>query len=331
MPEKKERIFWIDLYRILVILLVTINHVPPRMADVFHDWNHYLVITPSFFLSGYCFNSGATKTFWNYFKKKCKTLLRPTLVFFFFFYLLWLLGGKMLAHDEQVEWYKPLMEMAIGRPFTITAPMWYVIALVVMQPIYFLLTKFIPEKYILPISLVVGCVSSILPVPKFWQIDQVLLFMPVYALGARFRKDETVQQIPFVVLLLGCAIGIATFWYCEYDSTPYLLALSPFIMVFTFTFAKVLMCITQWYDHTLPHYKWMSLVGGNTIILLAAQNYVIGVLKLTLDHVLHTQGFLENNAILKMPVGILVIILLYPLVHFIVNHIPWILGKEKKQ
>lgn len=331
MGTEKNRIYWIDLCRLCIITMVAINHVPPRLAEYFHDWNHYLVITPSFFLSGYCFNSAASKELWDYFCRKTRTLLRPTLCFFFFFYALWLVGGKALAHDDSLAWYTPLVELVTGQLDTVIAPMWYVIALFVIQPLYFILKAHIQPNLLFPFCLVLGCVSSVLPIPHFWEFHQALLYLPVYALGAAYRRNnEVFQKIPFWSVLLLCVAGIVLFTVLEYDSTPYLLALSPFIMVFTYAWVRVMIWGAEWIDEHCTHYQWVSDMGGNTIILLAVHCYVIGVTKVLLDHLFHTEGYLEGHPFFKIPIGVFSIVSLYPLVIFILRYIPWMLGKKKK-
>ncbi|MBR6104312.1 MAG: hypothetical protein IKP81_04585 [Paludibacteraceae bacterium] len=331
MEVTKQRIYWIDLCRLFIIITVAINHVPPKLGEIFHDWNHYLVITPSFFLSGYCFNSAASKLLSDYFSRKCRTLLRPTLCFFFFFYILWLLGGKALANDDSIAWYTPLIELATGQLDTIIAPMWYVIALFVIQPLYFILREHLPANWLFPVCLVTGCVSSVLPIPHFWEFHQALLYLPVYALGAAYRRNnEVFERIPFAAVILLCIVGIVLFTVLEYDSTPYLLALSPFIMVFTYAWVRVIITGAEWIDRNCTHYQWISDMGGNTIILLAVHCYVIGVTKVLVDHLLQTEGYLEGHPFYKIPIGLFSIFSLYPLVIFILRYVPWILGKKKK-
>ena len=73
---------------------------------------------------------------------------------------------------------------------------------------------------------------------------------------------------------------------------------------------------------------WMNTLRYGALILLATQNYIIGVTKVLLDKITQEPDFLAHHFALKPIVLLLVYLVTLPIIHSICRHCPQILGRS---
>ncbi|MCF0232438.1 MAG: acyltransferase family protein, partial [Enterococcus sp.] len=136
--DNKQRLVWIDYAKVCSMVLVVFYHTPPQLGAI--DTVVGLMRLPAFFLvAGFLFKVEKFDNLWQLVLHRSKQLLVPYFFFFAVFYVIWLLFGRDMAGDTDVEIYEPIIEFVTGRPQTICAPMWFVVCLFSIQIIYYIL------------------------------------------------------------------------------------------------------------------------------------------------------------------------------------------------
>lgn len=322
-----ERIKWFDWANVLAMLCVVWFHIPSSLEMPIR-YTEYIAVNVSFFLlAGYSFSLAGTasRSFRLVLIHIGRRLVRPMLVFYCFFYLLWLLVGKRLAGDA-AEWYDPIVELFTGNFSLVLATYWFVVCLIGLQLLYYGLFRFVKSPYtrafvcgVMPVvTLVVGDIA-------YFRLAHVLIFLPFFALGSLFGTNVSSREC-------WCSGALVVLGLFLYFVLAHLFAVSPTYSPIDALWGVCLCGMVCALSHGLVGWSagehWMNTLRYGALILLATQNYIIGVTKVLLDKITQEPDFLAHHFALKPIVLLLVYLVTLPIIHSICRHCPQILGRS---
>ncbi len=316
--QRMKRVKGLDYANVIAMLAVVWFHVPSTVEAPIRHLEYISVNIPFFLLSGYTFALAHKEQLGvrPFLMQLGRSLLVPTCFFYAFFYLLWLLVGRQMAGDTEM-WYVPLAEFAQGQFNVVLATYWFIICLCVMNLIYYALSK---SGARLLTALVCGCLPMLLllvPVPGEFRIREACAFIPFFAIGATCSHWHESQSAYIEILL--CLLGLAA--YCLVQER---LALGSAYQWNEILSGLALCCVVCLLAKFLCRFSILDGFAGTlrygALVLLATQNYIIGVVKGVAD---------ISNLVYKPLVIVLVYAITYPLILLIKNKMPFILGKKQ--
>lgn len=320
-PTAPVRYVWVDLAKCVSILLVISYHCPPRYDGYLFDILRLLRMPAFFMIAGFLFNYPKFPTFGAFLRHRGVRLLVPYTSFFLIFYPLWLfvarplLGGDDLAASP----LQPLFDFLWGGPTLVVAPYWFICCLFSMQLLHYLLRRYLPLPLLVPVILLLPLLHSLpfssrLP----WNLSRAFLYLPYYALPNLLKAPVRRLGLPHLPLILPMLIvslvlirHISSFSGILRD---YLSLLSGMLLL-----PAYILLIKQL--SRLPIGRFARFIGGNTIIILALQNYIIGAL-LLLPFSLALPPLLHN-----LLFALLVLFLTIPFILLINRRFPALIGR----
>lgn len=323
-----ERIKWFDWANVLAMLCVVWFHIPSALEMPIR-YTEYIAVNVSFFLlAGYSFTLAGTerRTFGALLRHQGSRLVRPTLVFYCIFYLLWLVVGKRLAGDA-AEWYDPIIELLTGNFSLVLATYWFVVCLMGLQILYYMLYRLIKPPHVraficglLPaVTLLVGDIA-------YFRLSCVLLFLPFFALGSLCSSAMS----PAARWRCGALVVLGLLLYFVlarlFAATP---TYSPTDALWGVGLCGVVCALSQSLAGWSSGERWMHTLRYGALVLLATQNYIIGVTKVLLDKITQEPDFLANHFALKPVVLLLVYLLTLPVIHIVRCYCPQVLGRGR--
>lgn len=322
-----ERIKWFDWANVLAMLCVVWFHIP-SVLEMPVRYTEYIAVNVSFFLlAGYSFTLAGTerRAFGALLRHQGLRLVRPTLVFYCIFYLLWLVVGKRLAGDA-AEWYAPVIELLTGNFSLVLATYWFVVCLMGLQILYYMLYRLIKPPHVLAFicgllpaaTLLVGDIS-------YFRLTNVLLFLPFFALGS--LSSTTVSPSVRWRNSICVVLGLLLYFVLTrlFAITP---LYSPTDALWGVGLCGVVCALSRGLVGWSSGERWMHTLRYGALILLATQNYIIGVTKVLLDKITQEPDFLAHHFALKPVVLLLVYLLTLPVIHLVRHHCPQILGRS---
>lgn len=277
----KKHYAWVDYAKCLSMLLVISYHSPGLSDGLARNLILLLGMPVFFMISGFLFSAEKFPTLRSFLKRRCAQLLVPYTCFYLFFYILWLLLGRSMgdAAEQAIPWWDPLLDFLCGNPTVVIAPYWFVCCLFVIQTIYYLLLRYVPRRWITPIVLLAPLLHAVPVVDMLpWKLSLAFLYLPLYALP-NLHKDllSGLASARAMVVLPTLVAGLAGAHFVRFGSDGilqnYLLVVSPLALL------PAYMALVQFLTRAKTDAA-ARFVGGNTLILLAFQNYVIGAGKL---------------------------------------------------
>ncbi|GEQ00965.1 acyltransferase family protein [Staphylococcus arlettae] len=196
MTQIKERDFFFDNARALLIFLVVFGHLlqPYTESDTFLT-SLYLTIysfhMPCFlFISGYFAKKAGQP---GYLEKVSKKLLVPYFIFFAFFSLYYYFTGK----EDNVTL----------DPFDPVFALWFLLTLFFFHIILALVKNYKPY-FVLPIAIIIALFAGFSDdIGNYLSFSRTIIFFPIFYLGYLFKKEHTQvlrnkKFIPLSILVL---------------------------------------------------------------------------------------------------------------------------------
>ncbi|MEG1838856.1 MAG: acyltransferase family protein [Bacteroidaceae bacterium] len=326
---EKERYDWIDYAKFISIFLVISFHTPPHVTGYIGELIRQLRMPAFFLISGFLFNFEKFQSFIYFFKHRSIQLLIPYVSFFFIFYFLWLIFGNYLGEKEDINstFYQPIIEFIYGNPQIITAPYWFICCLFSIQIIYYLLKKNIPNYLIFPICLIfpfINCMADFYALP--WNISNAFKYIPFYAFANQYKiYIKKIDKISPLIIVLGLSYFIIIY-YLTYTDNNFLKTLLFIISGISILPVYILFCKSI--ANIFKRKYIIQYIGKNTIIILALQNYVIGVIKI-ICYKFGGNNFFEGKYLLNILISLFVIAIIYIPIIIINRYFPFIIGRGK--
>lgn len=322
-----HRLLWLDMANILAMVGVVLFHIPTAIEQPYREEEFLVVNICFFFLTGCSFGVARSHNpdilqSARFLLRRVKRLLTPTLFFFSVFYILWLVVGRTLASDTE-QWHEPLLELLKGKLHTVIAPYWFVFCLLTMTVLYVFANIVIRNKIIL--SFLMGLVPLInnINIPDYYELGYACMFFPVFAFGSLLLGDD-VNLKKIIFLLSGWVVSITTNYVIMGNVNPSFVAL-----VWGVIYTAVVVVISKSFVR-LAELRIVKLLRNGALVLLATQNYIIGVCRIVLDMIFGESDFLANHILLKPLIMLVVYGLSIPLMWFVCKYLPFVLSKGRK-
>lgn len=327
-PAQKNRILWLDMANVLAMVCVVWFHIPSQLEMPIRGWEYICVNIPFFLLSGYSYAIGRKQdeTFKSHLLTTLRTLYLPTIIFFTCFYLLWIAIGKTLGGGEE-QLYEPLLQLATGSFTTVLATFWFVFCLITIRLVFFVLGKLFRQKTVLYlICCLLPTITLFVDIPNYYELRQALLFIPFFVLGYSLFLCSKQQYLPCLITLMGIVIyfvtdsigGLNTNAYEWYEVASGLLL------------SVAIILLSRAHKMRDGEIKLVNFLRGGSLLLLATQNYIIGIVRVLLDKLTSTPDYLSAHIALKPFVLLLVYVITLPVIFLITRYTPFALGRRRE-
>ena len=189
-----KRIDWIDYAKGIGIILIVMGHAGvPYITEYFGYAFHVPLF---FFLSGLCFSVSKYNSFWEFFKKKCKTILLP----YALFSVMWIALGvfrKTISGGITVGF---VLAEFINYILQIRArAIWFLTVLFLTEIVmYFVIKKIQSKKRLMLVSIIsaiIGCLYySVIDVALIWNADVVFTALPFFIVGYCMKSSDVITE-----------------------------------------------------------------------------------------------------------------------------------------
>lgn len=272
-----DRIEYIDVFRAFGIILMVMGHV--GFGVYFDHFIHVFHMPMFFFISGFFFKSKSKEelSFWTYLKKKMRTLLVPYLFFGILHMVIYvLLYGWSTEPLEHLVWINT-------DKLPIAGALWFLTALFFADVIYFLLDRFIKNKYVfwavIILLAVAGCTANRLPFTLPFGLSASLAALLLYHFGRLTKTFEKNRFLHFalnmpwyaflgvagITVVLSFVNGYINMRTGSYGIIPLFyvnVLLSVSVLI---NFAKYLF---KWFGNRFPN-NYLTGIGKNSIVYLS--------------------------------------------------------------
>lgn len=340
-----KRIEWIDICKSFTMILVIYLHFgAPGIIDGYIHLFHMPIF---FFLSGLCFDEEKNSDFFQFARKRVKSILIPYFGFSFVFYIFWsaIYFIKSNSPVPAESFIKSLLwSNTTAIPKLVGGVQWFLTSLFVVELLYFALYRIAKKKvYVFSISMIISfftiyCVSRY-TIPRFpLAVDTALVALMFYATGNLFRnkllqdmgqiKDRWIIALVtsfFISIVVFALIGKTNVRKMKFGNNPLLYYIGAMAGI-----AMLCGVSKKVSDFSLPDkvQKWFSYFGKNTIIVLYTHRLFIGLCNMILGDmgiVLSTYVRLVYSIFL-----VIVFLLIANYISFAVNtYFPVLVGKTK--
>lgn len=313
---------------------------------------HSYVIPLYFMLSGMTFRRSKFPTFWNFVKRRSKTLLLPYAMFSVLTWAFWALYSY-LTHAQVDSYWMPLFQTVLaqgsGHYLVHNVPLWFIPCLFVIEMIYYWLDM-LPDwgKVISSLALaVIGTlmihvwkgVFLLLP----WSIESAFASVIFYCFGNLMVKkfslkgiEEKVlnaKQLSITTIVVLTVILVFTAHYNGHISlgsdlmgkTPLLFYFNAFIGIVTISLFAILVCAidfkTKFAKAVMDYHLWF---GRNSFYIMATHVPIKGVIMAGIAMMIGQNVKFVGNDWICMPVVFVITCAVCSLLS------AWI-GKQKKR
>lgn len=186
-----KRYNWLDSAKTIGILLVVLGHIPSEYG---YKWAIFLFHMPLFFmLSGYLYKFVDVKS---EFKRCCKSLLIPYLIYSLALFGLWVIGKRTfdigLLSNILTSNQNAMISVA-----TSMCPLWFIVSLMIMR----LVASGLGDaklKNTPPICLCMCLIASgvgLFASNDWFKIGSTLLCLPFFIFGIWLKQDGLVEKV----------------------------------------------------------------------------------------------------------------------------------------
>ncbi len=340
--NSRSRLPWLDWARLISTFLVILFHTPPRLALLDDAVILNMRMPVFFFVSGLLYGADRYNGhFIEYARRRCRQILVPYVSFTLFFYVLWLAVGRRLGGPEEmaIAWWRPLVETVTGNPSTVVAPFWFIACLLPMQLIYYWLYRYVPWRWLLPLSIAVALLSRLLPGVSFWNLSNVMLYMPFYVAGnvlcsrilpsgiERPRQGEILRATCYVLPAILAAAAIGAMVWAVVSLDKYSVGFAAVRIASGLALLPAFFGVARWLARRFGRRQVVENVVLCGTVYLAMQNYAIGVFKLLIIKFGGEPIFLTHPLAIKVAIAVVVMIAIYPVAVLILRRAPWLAGR----
>lgn len=233
----------IDYVWVFSVFFVIWFHTPPRFEPQVDRVVWYLCVGLFFVVSGILFNP-QRYTLKSFLQKTAERLVWPAMLCYIAFYVLWLVFGRYHAGVEDLEarWFDPLIEMVTGNPKLVAAPLWFIVALVVIRCVTYALCQLKSVAILILASLAIAALSPYLSNVFFClryasiffvchtagMLFQMFLLKRICSVGAPIPLIREMKEVGVIILafqnyIIGCLkIGFSHFDVDLLSAPPYM-------------------------------------------------------------------------------------------------------------
>lgn len=184
----KQRVEYIDYLRGLCVTWVVWYHTT---HPAFVDYSFRIPLF--FFVSGIFFKTYPWRIFW---RKKVNQLLIPFALFYIIYYLFLIASNALSTHSFEAFDYSSVWEVfglyTVNETFVVNPPLWFICALINLQLLLYVSTKYIHNRWILICFAIMVSLSGlwyIQNIPTPFMFGRSLRYFVYYVLGFSFGKS----------------------------------------------------------------------------------------------------------------------------------------------
>lgn len=333
----KERLVWIDLAKVISIVLVTYYH-----ANTLHEgYGAHLVQLlrmPAFFLiAGFLFDDRKFPSLWSLLKHRFRQLMIPYLCF------------EALLIPFTNQGWEQLLQATVnalwGHPTT-CIPLWFLVCLFGMQIIHYVGIRIIEhltqgswrEHTLLLLVLYVSISLSLSPLdlPDHFQLNAIVCNLPFYVAANCYKnliRQITWKRTP-VIITFCLFFGLTLVWVKANLITENGTWTSGAIYYLTHILAGL--CLLPPYiacckliGNAMGHSRLVEYLGSNTIIILIFHTYFISAIS-SISVILFNHDILSLNPVITYGIVLLIVMAHYPIIRIINRWLPWMLGRGRQ-
>ena len=138
-----NRIVWVDYGKAIAIYLVVLAHTALNKSAEELIYTFHMPFF--FFISGFLFSFDKYPSYWQFAKKRFTQLIIPYIIINILTYLFWLLISSKVGSDanETTAFYEPIIAtfLANAKEMKHNVPLWFLVALFMVENLYYLLYK----------------------------------------------------------------------------------------------------------------------------------------------------------------------------------------------
>lgn len=328
----KNHMPWVDYAKCFSILLVISFHCPGWGGGYLGDLLQLLRMPAFFLISGFLFRENKYKSLRAFIKHRSIQLLVPYVCFFVLFYAFWLCFGRDMVGGEEltIPRWRPMLEFVSGTPYVVVATYWFIACLFSMQIIYYLLARFVPAGWRIPLVCLAPFLASVPGIDLLpWNIPNALLYLPYYAfanMGKDIIMKINLKHFGRVFLLFAlCLAGIAYL-----NIIPHWL-IAPYKTLLGLLVLPMYIIAVKSIPEGSAINRAASFIGKNTIIYLAIQNYIIGLVKIfaapLIASVTSSGNYNPGWTLINLSTMVIVVLVGVPVVIVINKWMPWMVGR----
>lgn len=332
---EKKRDATIDIAKGIGIYLVCLGHTTSN--EILLKWLYSFHMPLFFFLSG-IFHS-QTEKYFEFFKKKIKSLLVPYLFFATTLFLFFLLISKKIGFSagENLSVKENFIGIFIGTEILNFSRvdwgghLWFLLALFLVANIMYFIKKLSLKNQILINILLILVIVYLRQKIKFqlpWCFLTALMGINFYWFGNYFRDDilnrKNISNLILVSLLIINLIisqlnGKIDMWSNNYGNL---------IMFFIGAYSGILFLIF-FIKRFILNNKFLEYIGKNSLVILAYHQRGITIIKVVFILILKI-SIPENNTIFDLIFSLIEILLCIPIIVILNKYFPFFIGKGKK-
>lgn len=309
-----ERVVWLDYCNVIAMVFVIMFHIPFFKLAPFSQVEFMAVNIPFFIFSGMSFYfgfskiGGETSDYMQLIGKSSWRLLKPTLLFYTFFYILWIAFGRTLGGDTE-PLYIPLIELLLACPNLVCAPFWFVFCLLIMRIFVICLYRLRSSmSFLVVASTITYILSKLIDFPSYYELNKFATFIPFFLIGFLFGAKEYKKSIVFIFVIMIIEIICLLFHHTPVDT---LLG-----EITGLALLSVIIMISQFLSKRNFAKDTISLLRYGALVLLATQNYIIGLVRVLSDKYIAID-FVASNYWLKPIIVIIIYCINIPIILFI--------------
>ena len=334
----KQRLQYLDVCKGMGILLVVLGHI--FLTNPVKTWIFSFHMPFFFFLSGYIFYFHKINDFGSFVKKRFKAIVIPYFMFASIWYIYWLLIERKVRPDSMdVNKFKPLLGIFYGIGsdtwLIFNIVLWFLPCLFITEIIFYLIAKNVKKDRniisILLTSSIIGYIVSIYLGFRFpWGINIVFTSIVFYGLGYILHRSNLenkltpVREYILIILLLVINIPIG---FINGPVSMGALVLGNYFLYYIAATSGTL--FLYFISRKLPHYRWLSFLGRNSLIILCIHEPIKRiVIKIISVYIKIPVDTLRNSILGSMLCLAILMLVLIPAIFIINRYLPFLLGKR---
>lgn len=328
---------FIDLLKFIGIFLVIYGHHPNSMTTYIYSFHMPLF----FMLSGTCYIEKQQENFNSFFAHKVKALLVPYLSFSLILFIFWLVIGRHFG--EAAINRIPIKEAFVGIFYGVHGfkgisslewggPMWFLLALFIIQIISYFLLKQKKEKIIIAYIFIIYVYflsKKYIPFPLPWEMQRAVIDLFFYLIGYLYRdkildiNNKNIYKV--LVLFLGSLIFFKM-KVCLGDGI--LIHILKYFISGTLGSLFIVEFFKYFWKEKYKLPKYISYIAKNTIIILAFHGRAFTIIKFIII-ILFNKRIIENNLGIDFIYSLIQLLLCVPLIYIIHKYFYSMLGNNK--
>lgn len=336
-----NRLNWVDYIKATAIYCVILLHI--GIHEPYREIINIFVIPTFFFLSGVFSRPERYKNYFDFFRQKGIRILIPYFFFNSVTYLFWLLIGRHYGLDNGLEIHPlvPLKGIFIGTSqFMLhNVPLWFLACLFSVESIFYLIFKKTTsiERYfvkIIPLIVIGYLIYRFNTHSLAWGIDIAFSMIVFYSSGHFLREKLLKKDINIlhqIGLLLVASLLIFIVYKLNDDVKVFANYYGNYLYFLIGAFSGIVFCVSffKLIDVVFKPINFLLFTGKSTLIILALHLIASSFLKAIMVYVLKIDYALyQNNTFYTLAFGIMCIVVLVPVIHFINKFLPFVVGKK---